>query len=348
MKNRILNILLAVLLIAGVLSGCSSEDEAAEVGTSPTGVVTDGNMTEAGNDSTLIFASTVLTDNRALSGGIESDYIKNLEYLSLNIIPTARATSSGAWLKASESIMPTNPGPDSIVTTYFFSYNENGQQVASQMGDRVYETFDYDEAGRLIRHIRIDKEVYCYNYDADGLLLSIDHYKYDYYPNYRHGYFLYQYTNGELIRIGYYGDAEDTLQYYTEYSDGKETEYKHGTGYLVWEVYKYDDNGNLIAVLSGNDHTELLREYHYDEYGVLFQADEYYDGKLDRSVAYLYNEAGDCIKAEVYERDSDGDELDCWFEFTYDEYGNLLTERYYDDDGEPESYYMEYAYDSMS
>lgn len=343
MKNRILSIPLVVLLMAGVLSGCAAKNATVN-GTErmPADAVVGDEPRETLNTEQMF-----LTNNRSISGGPKSAL---LSAEGTGFIPTGRLSGPDHYVRWTQSMVPNNLAAGGIVLTNVYDYNEAGQQISSAtQAGKVYESFAYDEQGRLIRHVNED-DLYAYNYDGDGQLQSIDHYDAEYYPEGGwKGHIVYVYEGGTVTESYYRGESE-IPEYYTVYVEENIQEYRYQGRYTQeWEFYEYDEYGNLKYMLSADEgEKEILFEYHYNEYGVLSQVTCYSDGEPDGSNwLYHYNDAGDCVRIELgdVDRDTDAWNIRAYFEFTYDADGNLLTEHAYYADGEPlNSYYMEYTY----
>ena len=204
--------------------------------------------------------------------------------------------------------------------------------------------------------------VYEYHYDDKGNLLSAD--KSNKYGETDSSVVKEEYDEhgNRVVYDETYTTAEDTYQLHieSEYeydADGKVLlEKSHddldGTSYTR---YEYDEEGKLVRKERGSiyDDTYVLSSYdiyEYDENGVL-KKETMYDEDDAFTCAAEYNENGEKIKtkfeyAEIvfeYEYDENGlvlkslsytnGELEDIKEKIYDENGNVITETYYDADG---------------
>ena len=347
MKNRILTILLAAFLIVGVFGGCGAKSA------DTNGIEQMPPDTAVGDEAqeTLSPEQLFLTNNRPISGGPKSEL---LTAEGIGFIPTGRLSGPDQYVRTTKSMVPSELEAGGTVLTYVYSYNESGQQISSssQGSGAVYETFEYDEHGRLLQHVNDDDLYFCH-YDADGRLQSIEHYDKEYYPDGWRGRFIYSYE-GNTVTESYYRGDNETLEYYTVYADDKMQEYRYlGKYSQKWYFYEYNEYGNLKYMLSAEEgEKEILFEYHYNEHGVLTQVCPYEAGEpTGFDYLYFYNESGDCVRIEIGWVDQDTDEwvISIYLEFTYDADGNLLTERSFEKDGESlTGYYIEYTYELRS
>lgn len=151
--------------------------------------------------------------------------------------------------------------------------------------------------------------------------------------------------------------SSETFEY--EYNPNglliRKTGFKNGE-YQDEILYEYDDNGNLISQSEGNPEsgaTSLAKSYEYDDAGNLIQETQYdFDGNVNQywtyeydqdgkqTVKHNYNPAGEEILEAVecqwkYEYDGEGRVAEEWqesvasgrkyewYQYEYDEYGNL-------------------------
>lgn len=347
MKNQILSVLLVALLVVGVLGGRGAKSTDIN-GTEqmPTNTAAGDEAQETSSAEQMFFAN-----NRSIFGGPKSEL---LTAEGIGFIPTGRLSGPDQYVRTTKSMVPSDLEAGGTVLTYVYSYNESGQQISSETaGGNVYESFTYDEQGRLILHVN-DDDLYIYSYNADGQLQAANHYDTRYDPDGEwKGRIVYAYE-GDTTTESYYRGEDEILEYYTVYADDKIQEYRYlGKYSQKWHFYEYDEYGNLKYMLSAEDgEKEILFEYHYNEHGVLTQVCPYEAGDpTGFDYLYFYNESGDCVRIEIGWVDQDTDEwvISVYLEFTYDADGNLLTERSFEEDGESlTGYYIEYTYESLS
>lgn len=179
----------------------------------------------------------------------------------------------------------------------------------------------FDENGNILKREIIDnygiETVYEYAYDESGYLIcdtkkasnSEMTIKNEYVYN----------ENGDLYRMNTYWD--DTERGYCEYT--------------------YDDKGRCVEEFSTLDKVETRYERMYDDFDKIIEEKFYYmstEWELGSHIQYSYNEDGQ-ISKEI-----SGQTGLLSKEYIYDENGNILCEKNYDEAGEI-SYYVEYTYD---
>ena len=240
---------------------------------------------------------------------------------------------------------------NNILYIYFISGMECSRTVMT-----------YDEAGNMIREERIpnpeysgssEPEIYEYTYDDRGNLLKKQH--------------IYRGENQEYWEYTY--DEENRLLFYGRYNrSGKKVDYKE---------YSYNEQG-LVASFKGyadNTYPPVFQNfvYEYDEQGreivkYTYDAVEWllsttytqYNERGD--IAYIYSvDAQDRLQNEVlFEYDDQGNLLLRHFtkennevgdtypgftlnQYTYDEHGNMTSEKFYQNQETPQ-YHYEYEY----
>lgn len=213
-----------------------------------------------------------------------------------------------------------------IVTEY--SYDENGDKISETVGypDKPDETLyreyttQYQENGsKIVSESQTMLQ-------ATGEPISSETFEYEYNPD------------GLLIRK-------------TGFSNGE---------YQDEILYEYDDNGNLISQSEGKPGsgvTSLAKSYEYDESGNLTKETQYnsagkinqywtyeYDENGKQTVKHNYNPAGEEMIEAVecqwqYEYDGEGRVVEEWqesvagghkyewYEYEYDEYGNVCKKK---------------------
>jgi len=341
MKRRICGVLTVIVLLSVILSGCGGarDDIVISGNTSP------GTTVDPGTNETDTPSAAVLTDNLSITGGVKSSF---LQEKGIDFVPTARAEKTDTHVRTSKSMVSYDESAAKRLVNVY-AYNEAGQQISSGTNAGIYETFDYDEAGRLIQHLN-DGDLYIYNYGEDGLVQSAEHYDAEYYPSGWRGRLVYSYE-GDTVRESYYRGDDETLEYYTVYAGDKILEYRYSGQYTEdWDFYEYDENGNLKYMLTALDgEKKIQREYIYDECGVLTQSVAYENGEpTGTNLVYIYDESGNCICVELgyYDIDADAWLVNGRIELTYDETGNLIAEHAFNEEGESlTGYYIEYTYE---
>lgn len=109
-----------------------------------------------------------------------------------------------------------------------------------------------------------------------------------------------------------------------------------------WEVYEYDESGNKIKEVDydWDGSVESWWETEYDKSGNMIKhVNDYYS-----LLKFEYDESGNLIK-EVYGHTYDRSE-DWWYEYIYDEFGNLTKKERHNSDGSVGSW-EEYKRDIM-
>ena len=203
-------------------------------------------------------------------------------------------------------------------------YNENGDmtllKTESEPGTKTEKTFEYDEDGRLTKEIftQFDYDIVTiheYEYTdstkrctmtENGKVIMIristldDKILKEEYPSKETGLIKleHEYTDSGLIKSAKVVELD---------SEGKE--------HYQDEVYEYDDNEKLlIATDSYSNGDVYTREFTYHDNGQTKSRINKQNGEVTHEA--FYNEKG--LVTKTVSKDS-------IFEYTYDEYGNLLT-----------------------
>lgn len=235
--------------------------------------------------------------------------------------------------------------------------------------DEVVYKYEYDEVGRLLREWDYIHKSYAeYEYNASGGLMKCTRY----FKDDLTGWSEYAYDAlGYLVRENNYGPDGNITVCTEQENDSsgnvlREVRY-HGDGSMIYGTeYAYDTSGNLLEEIHyDNDGSVFLRvEYVYDESGRLAEKTDYKDadpdGNYEQRYEYAYDAAGNRIREVFYLNGefrryinyvfgSDGnmsrkeihdifsltgeDILALYYEYTYNESGDLLTVVIYDRDG---------------
>nr|WP_306821309.1 ribonuclease domain-containing protein [Peribacillus asahii] len=231
-----------------------------------------------------------------------------------------------------------------------FTYDENSQLIREELPDGTINQYEYDDAGNRKTSIRGDKtDVFTFNeanqiatkndiayqYDTDGNLLQDEHFKYEYNA------FGYQTRVTDL-------QGNEVARY--EYDEtGLRT--KKIVGSQTHEYY-YDGDQLSLEIIRINDSIEQYRNYQWEKYtplGMVIREKDESNNWKEQVYHYWTNQRGDVVSI----RDNDGKEVGS---YTYDAYGNVLTEvgkvaqanpiRYagYYFDEETKNYYLQARY----
>ena len=194
--------------------------------------------------------------------------------------------------------------------------------------------YTYDDLGRVILETYEDGSTVAYAYDNTGALATV--------------------TDSETgIKTTYYYDFTDRLMKYVE----KGTNYSHSVGYeydtlnnlthLVETIngvkhtteYTYDEDNRLTHLLKDDVHVD----YDYDLFGRIETVESYAfsgsSGYVDRY--YYYTPFGSGTTNQITSIWADSPTASVFFDFGYDNNGNLTTVEY-------GSYDIEYFYDSAN
>ena len=210
----------------------------------------------------------------------------------------------------------------------------------------VYEEYEYDSEGRVLRHIEFfhSDGRWEYEYDSAGNLSRETCYKVRgdearYWIEYRD---VYDGAGDEVFRIGSRYEGEGNLDYEIVYdSEGNKVkltyyeedktirrviEYEGAD--LEMRIIDYDEQGNIVG----------RREFEYDAAGnMTLMVDYDADGNIEVNESHdcdtyriihhywptenVYDAAGNLIKRVDYDYEGNIEDV---FEYTYDESGNLL------------------------
>lgn len=193
-------------------------------------------------------------------------------------------------------------------------------------------TYEYDENGnKLVITIYMDGEPFNqhrYEYNEDNNPVSSKSYRY---------------TDGEkteTTRTRYEYNDDGHLERTVTYSNGKKT----GTGKFVC-----DEDGNILkSVFYDTDGSQTgYATYEYNSDGKEISYEHYSaDGKLTSSEETTYDQNGNITKFVAWSTKADGTlYISRHYEETYDDNGNCITHRSFDENGEI-SYDSTYEYDS--
>ena len=246
-------------------------------------------------------------------------------------------------------------------TTYSntYTYDETGKMLTRDSIDSHSATdhteYTYDPAGRLVTELFTNSENYSakvdYIYREDGKIAEkiavydktqeITAYTYD--------------ENGRLlkeehtVRTGEKVQQNTVMEYTYDASGNKLTQTETRMGELSRkEEWTYNEAGKVLTYKEfdgqGNPGEEM--KYIYDNQGRLEEETLYLGGTAEDSAVYVYDEAGRVIKRASgvpYEKFITVNKI---ILYTYDEFGNLLTEVTTKKDG-TELSRREYTYISM-
>ena len=148
--------------------------------------------------------------------------------------------------------------------------------------------------------------------------------------------------DGKLIQENYYkGNELDEITEYTYDDDGFPLQ-MIVTDEGVKDVMQYecDSEGNIIKryhVFDGEEEITAWFDYVYDEKGRQVESIHYWEGVLDNTTYYTYDEEGNLLSEEIhYNPDSEYRSYDTLFyrdEYEYDEAGHLLARYNVDENG---------------
>lgn len=205
-----------------------------------------------------------------------------------------------------------------------YAFNGNGELLSMYRYYTYAESWSsyvltYDEAGKLI----------CEENSASGSEGSKKEYFYD--------------GAGKLEKsVRYNGDwlwqedfywEDGTLRQRIEHIYGYEEDFRH--------IFEYAEDGRVLTQRDVRDGKDTGgKEYVYDDHGVLLQVINYANEETRQESVYniLYDEKGNRIEESF--TDSEG--IAKWYRYTYDEDGNMLTQRYSED---PEGHGNNWTYD---
>ena len=146
---------------------------------------------------------------------------------------------------------------------------------------------------------------------------------------------------------------EETYEY--EYNpDGflvRKTGFKENGEYQGEIIYEYDENGNLISQSEGKTGpgvTSLAMSYEYDDAGDLIKETQYdFDGEVNQYWTYEYDQDGK--QTVVHNYNPAGEEMvtavECQWKYEYDEEGRVAEEWQESIDGGHKYEWYQYEYD---
>lgn len=232
---------------------------------------------------------------------------------------------------------------EKIVSMIYKNYNEDGA-----FESEGYVTCEYSDAGVIQKASYYDKSgnlIGEQNYNDDGQILSawqegIDWvYKYD-----SRGNLLEEICNNEYYKSCTYYKYDENNNLVEEYCPTYDITF----GTLEWETtYYYAKNGLLTESKHANEYGEDITTYNrYSDEIEVREYDE--DGNFEgyTEYEYQYDAHGNKIgRHTIYYDSSYNQEDENWYywEYTYDEAGNILDQYEYEQDGEL-TYSYHYTY----
>ena len=215
--------------------------------------------------------------------------------------PDGELTGETRW-RSDGSFFSTSEYEDGRLKKVIF-YDDVG-------GIRYYNDYDYTSEGKLLSRYKYDTDDYwidyeAYTYSEDGTPLS---YK--------------QESNAEYKNTDYEYDESGRLIIETTYRRTFMSESTTRTEYY------YDDNGNPLEVRRFNTYGTLISRYCTvrDDNGNVIELTEYSpDGEVKQRESFEYDENGNVIADKFA-----GNYLemwDYWFEYAYDQHGNMTTKK---------------------
>jgi hypothetical protein len=196
-----------------------------------------------------------------------------------------------ATIDGSDGTMPDGTPESSTNNTY----DARGNLVETS-GSSTYEgvtyiysmTMTYDQADRLLK---AEDDM-----DGDGVVDSVTSYTYD--------------DSGNLVESVSDWEADGVV-------DMRETRF-------------YDEGGNLVEVSAdtdGDGTVDSVTTYLYDDAGLISEEQFDYDadGLADQTNTHTYDESGNEVRLT---QDLTGEDFDMLTERTFDERGNVITERW--------------------
>lgn len=206
-----------------------------------------------------------------------------------------------------------------------YSYNENGMiNKIAYISSNLEDSYRYDEYGRKIEQTSVfsngDRSILSYEYDANGNVISM-----------AHVYYLSGFSKPDVSTYTYtYDDNGNMLT--ESYSAPWSNDYYN-------DEYIYDEDGRLIKYSRVGNYFNFYNEYTYDENGYLISM-VYYHSRNGKTVTTYTNDAnGRAIKA--ISSSSKGETTE---EFTYDDFGNVLSQKICYYNGNIETYEYEYEF----
>ncbi|MGG4155065.1 RHS repeat domain-containing protein [Peribacillus muralis] len=187
--------------------------------------------------------------------------------------------------------------PDGTINKY--SYDDVGNRKESQRGNKT-DTFTYNTANQIVTKNNI-----AFNYDPDGNLVQDEHHKYEYN------------ALGYQTRVtGLQGKEVARYEY-----DEAGLRTKKIVGAQINEYY-YDGDQLSLEVIRIDDSIKQYRNYQWEgdtPLGMVIREKDVKSNWKEQVYHYWTNHRGDVVSI----RDNDGNEVGS---YTYDAYGNVLTE----------------------
>ena len=291
MKKQIAILLMGMMMISTLLGGCgSSEQQASEQAVSSA-----ESQQESSQQAETQEESSAEEENKV---GLDEPYVLIRETFTSNGTVTEYGYDENGD-KISETVSYPDKPDETLYREYTTQYQEDGSKIVSESQTMLQATGE-----------PISSETFEYEYNPDGLLIR---------------------------KIGFSnGEYQDEI------------------------LYEYDDNGNLLSQSEGKPGsgvTSLAKSYEYDESGNLTKETQYnsageinqywtyeYDENGKQTVKHNYNPAGEEMIEAVecqwqYEYDGEGRVIEEWqesvagghkyewYEYEYDEYGNVCKKK---------------------
>ena len=291
MKKQMAILLMGMMMISTLLGGCgSSEQQASEQAVSSA-----ESQQESSQQAETQEESSAEEENKV---GLDEPYVLIRETFTSNGTVTEYGYDENGD-KISETVSYPDKPDETLYREYTTQYQEDGSKIVSESQTMLQATGE-----------PISSETFEYEYNPDGLLIR------------KTGF-----SNGEY---------QDEI------------------------LYEYDDNGNLLSQSEGKPGsgvTSLAKSYEYDESGNLTKETQYnsageinqywtyeYDENGKQTVKHNYNPAGEEMIEAVecqwqYEYHGEGRVVEEWqesvagghkyewYEYEYDEYGNVCKKK---------------------
>ena len=343
--------ILCLLLAALFLTGCQAVSPAETPETTVTAPTTAGTEPTAPTETT---APTVPTEPPVLETRYFWTEQKVTNAQGVGGVYTRTYDAKGNLLTDSYAAADGN-----TTYTYTYTYDEAGKMLTrdsvASYGTTDRTEYTYDPAGRLVTEVFTNTENYSvkvdYVYREDGQLAEklaiydktqeITVYTYD--------------ENGRLLkeeqttRTGEKVQQSIVMEYTYDAAGNKLSQAESRTGTLYRkEEWTYNDAGKVLTYqeFDGQGNLGEGMQYIYDNQGRLEEETFSKGGTAEDSAVYVYDEAGRVIKRASgvpYEKFITVNRI---LLYTYDEFGNLLTEVTTKKDG-TELSRREYTYISM-
>ncbi|MEJ9232985.1 DNRLRE domain-containing protein [Peribacillus butanolivorans] len=250
-------------------------------------------------------------------------------YQKTNTLNNSNLLESIAYLQGNDTSVRydyTYDGSDNILEEKStqgvtnFTYDKNNQLTREVLPNGTINQYSYDDVGNRKESTRDDKtDIFLYNeanqivtkndiayiYDAEGNLIQDEHHKYKYN------------ALGYQTRVTDLQDKEVARYEYDEF--GIRT--KKIVGSKTHEYY-YDRNQLSLEVIRDGDTIEQYRNYQWDGYtplGMIIREKDESANWQEQVYHFWTNQLGNVVSI----RDQEGKDLGS---YTYDAYGNVLTE----------------------